>query len=239
MARKTILEQRIRKSFQVISESENILQTSENPKEKARARRTIKDQLGFMEGDLQEYISLCERMGLAMPKDIAMTAGGLLPQYQSFLSLNVNLPEGTVCLDSFDTCSSRLQDKTEELEQTRSSSVQLSLEELKDTPKRYLCGLFLVLLLSLIITLDGVGSFFDIPPCPRRLGLTILTFIGGMAILGFSFLPRYRSHYQNWDRRFTIGLLVVTTGVLCWLVYRVCMLSSQIPKPYDLYVVPK
>lgn len=82
MSRKTDLEQHIRESYNLTRDFEDILRLSDNPKEKARARRAIEEQQEFVKGYLEEYTSLCERVSLTMPEDIveiAITAGISLP----------------------------------------------------------------------------------------------------------------------------------------------------------------
>ena len=82
MGRKEDLEQHIRESYKLIREFEDILRLSDNPKEQARARRGIEEQWELIKGYLAGYVPLCERLGLAMPKDIAeisVTAGVSLP----------------------------------------------------------------------------------------------------------------------------------------------------------------
>jgi hypothetical protein len=74
MGRKQDLETKIRQSQALIQKYEDIVQTSSDPKEKARARREIDEQWGFIKGYLAEYVPLCERLSLAMPEDIAEIA---------------------------------------------------------------------------------------------------------------------------------------------------------------------
>lgn len=104
-----------------------------------------------------------------------------------------------------------------------------SLEQLWDELKCSLWGQIIALLVFLISLLEGLFGIFDVPPCPRRLILVILTVVGGGTILGFSFLPRCRTRYQAWDRRLTLGLLVISTGVLGWLTYQGCMPTNRCP----------
>jgi len=78
MSRKTDLEQYIRESYQLIREYEEIQRLSDDPKEQVRSRRAIEEQWVFIKGYLAEYVPLCERLSLTMPKDIAeiaVTAG--------------------------------------------------------------------------------------------------------------------------------------------------------------------
>jgi hypothetical protein len=82
MARKTDLERHIRESYELVREFEDILRTSDNPKEQARTRRAIKGQWDLIEGYLAEYIPLCENLNQVVPeevREIAVTAGVLSP----------------------------------------------------------------------------------------------------------------------------------------------------------------
>lgn len=74
MSRKTDLEHHIRAAYDLIQEFEEIIQLSGNPKEKARARRAIKEQQEFVEGYLEEYVSLCGKLARPIPEDIAEIA---------------------------------------------------------------------------------------------------------------------------------------------------------------------
>jgi hypothetical protein len=86
--------------------------------------------------------------------------------------------------------------------------------------------LWLAYLAWLVISALGfVASLVDVfglTPCPRYQIFTLLAFLGGVAILGFSFVSRYKSHYKNWDRWLTFVLLVVATGSLALLAYQSC-----------------
>ena len=81
MSRKADLEAHIRKSYKLICEFEDVLRTSDNPKEQARSRRGMEEQWKLIKDYLAEYVPLCERLGLAMPEDIAEIAviAGLFP----------------------------------------------------------------------------------------------------------------------------------------------------------------
>lgn len=70
MGRKSDLEGHIRGSYDLIRQYEEIEQTSDRPKEKARARRNIEEQLALVERYLDEYLSLCRRTGGPVPSDI-------------------------------------------------------------------------------------------------------------------------------------------------------------------------
>jgi hypothetical protein len=82
MTRKSDLEQHVRESHQLVREYEEILRLSEDPKERARARRAIDEQWALIQGYLAEYVPLCARLSPAIPGDvaeIAVTAGVSLP----------------------------------------------------------------------------------------------------------------------------------------------------------------
>jgi hypothetical protein len=70
-SRKTDLERHLRESYALIREYEAIIQTSSEPKEKARSRRAIEEQWALVEGYLAEYRRLA---GDAWPADIAQIA---------------------------------------------------------------------------------------------------------------------------------------------------------------------
>lgn len=70
MTRKEDLEGHIRDSYNLILKYEEILRTSDRPKEKARARRNIEEQWELVEEYLDEYLSLCQRMGSLIASDI-------------------------------------------------------------------------------------------------------------------------------------------------------------------------
>lgn len=75
MSRKEDLENHIRESYNLIREYEEILRTSDRPKEKARAQRAVDEQWDLIEEYLDEYLPLCQRMGSPMPSDIREIAG--------------------------------------------------------------------------------------------------------------------------------------------------------------------
>jgi hypothetical protein len=74
MSRKVDLEKSIFDSYGIIREYEDILRLSDNPKEKARARRAIEEQQEFVKGYLEEYASLCGKLARPMPENIAEVA---------------------------------------------------------------------------------------------------------------------------------------------------------------------
>lgn len=74
MSRKDDLEQLIRDDYQIVREFEGILQYSENPLEKKRARDKIAERWSLIRGYLSEYRPLCTRLGVAMAQDISEIA---------------------------------------------------------------------------------------------------------------------------------------------------------------------
>jgi len=74
MSRKDDLENTIRGSYKLVSEYEDIRRLSSDPKEQARARRTVEEQQDLVRGYLAEYIPLCRRLNLPIPQDIAEIA---------------------------------------------------------------------------------------------------------------------------------------------------------------------
>jgi hypothetical protein len=71
VSRKTDLEEHIRESYDLVREYEAIIQTSSDPKEKARSQRAIAEQWELIEGSLTEYRRL---VNVAFPDDIAEIA---------------------------------------------------------------------------------------------------------------------------------------------------------------------
>jgi hypothetical protein len=77
VSRKTDLEHHISESYDLIRQYEAIVQTSSDPKEKARSKRAIDEQWGLIEGYLAEYRRLA---GEAWPADIAEIAARFTPK---------------------------------------------------------------------------------------------------------------------------------------------------------------
>lgn len=61
MSYKSDLEEYIREAYQLIHEYEEILLLSSEPKEKARARKAIKDQWELIKGYVDEYVVICKQ----------------------------------------------------------------------------------------------------------------------------------------------------------------------------------
>jgi hypothetical protein len=74
MGRKEDLEGHIRGSYKLILEYEDVIRLSDNPKERARAQRSINEQWGFIDGYLSEYLPLCQRTDMPLPTDISEVA---------------------------------------------------------------------------------------------------------------------------------------------------------------------
>jgi len=70
VGRKDDLEHHIRESYDIIRQYEEMVQTSDRPEEKARARRNIEEQWGLVKGYLAEYQTLCQRLGRPLAEDI-------------------------------------------------------------------------------------------------------------------------------------------------------------------------
>jgi hypothetical protein len=71
MTRATDLEQHIRDSYKLISEYEEILSLSDEPAERARSKRAIGEQWGYIVEYLAEYSTLCQTVRADVPPDIA------------------------------------------------------------------------------------------------------------------------------------------------------------------------
>jgi len=74
MGRKQDLETKIRQSQALIQKYEDIIQTSSDPKETARARREIDEQWELIRGWWHEYLSLCQRLSMPVHDGIAQIA---------------------------------------------------------------------------------------------------------------------------------------------------------------------
>jgi len=85
MGRREDLEQHIQQSYQLIREYEDIRHLSSDPKEQARARRTIEEQWQFIKGHLDEYISLCKPLKVSIAADIIEIAIHF-PEYETLFS---------------------------------------------------------------------------------------------------------------------------------------------------------
>ncbi len=192
MSRKDDLEHSIRESNKLIREFEDILRLSDNPKEQARSRRSIEEQQKLIKGHLNEYVPLCKRLSLTMPGDIAVIASSSFPQPSPNLAVIESEPQ-----DSPRKRPLAPKQPAPQMERVQPEPASPSLEQLGNVPKRYLWGLFVVVLVFFIGLLEGLFGIFDVSPYPRRLALTILTALGGGTILGLSYLPRYRTRYQT------------------------------------------
>ncbi len=70
MSRKNDLEQLIRDDYQLVREFEGILQYSENPLEKKRAKDKTAERWQMIHDYLVEYQRICSRLGAALSPDI-------------------------------------------------------------------------------------------------------------------------------------------------------------------------
>ena len=74
MNRKNDLEQSIRECYSLISQYEAIRRDTDRPEEHKRAQRIIDEQWDLIRGYLDEYLPLCQRLGVTIPNDIAQIA---------------------------------------------------------------------------------------------------------------------------------------------------------------------
>lgn len=77
MGRKDDLEKDIRQSYDLIRQHEETLKLSDNPKEKARCRRAIKEQRGLIRDYLEEYLPRYNQSASDIPQDITEIMEGL------------------------------------------------------------------------------------------------------------------------------------------------------------------
>ena len=70
MGRRHDLGKHILESYDMIHQYEQIIHTSNRPEEVARAKRKIDEQWGHIEGYINEYVSLCQRLQLNIPNDL-------------------------------------------------------------------------------------------------------------------------------------------------------------------------
>ena len=85
MSRKMDLEQHIRESYGLVREYKSILQTASDPREKIRCRRAIEEQWRLIEGHLDEYVLLHQRLGEAIASDMVQIATHF-PKYATLCS---------------------------------------------------------------------------------------------------------------------------------------------------------
>lgn len=77
MGRKDDLERAISDSYDTIQRYEAIQRDSDRPEERKRAGRVIDDQQALIKRYLDEYLALCQRLGIAPAQDITEIAAGL------------------------------------------------------------------------------------------------------------------------------------------------------------------
>jgi hypothetical protein len=71
MSRKEDLERHIRESYALIREYEDIVRLSNDPREKARGRRTIGEQWQLIVGYAKEYLAICQHLETPIPSDVS------------------------------------------------------------------------------------------------------------------------------------------------------------------------
>jgi len=77
MGRKDDLERAISESYDTIHRYEAIQRDSGRPEERKRAGRVIADQQALIKRYLDEYLALCQQLGIAPAQDITEIAAGL------------------------------------------------------------------------------------------------------------------------------------------------------------------
>lgn len=224
MGRKEDLEKNIRGSYALILKYETIRRDTDRPEERQRAERIEDEQWVLMRNWLDEYIPLCQRLNVSICADIVEVA----MHFPEYANLTSAAPPSSLVEEA--TSTTTVAPPAASLPPDDSTPSQdNSLEKIKDHLRRYLWGQLLLWLLFLLSVLEGLVGIFEVPPCPRRLMLISLTVLGGGAILGLSLLPRYRDHYQAWDRWLAFSLLVIAVGGLGWLTYQACIPANQCP----------
>jgi hypothetical protein len=218
----TDLEQHIRDSYELIKQYEDIIKVSNNPKEQARSRRAINEQWQLIKDYLAEYTLLSNKLHLAIPEDIILintllSSSSKTSKYPVAQTQDAYSSQGVSNNQSIQNSNPQnpSQASTIDLQETRLSI----LEIIKSILEKYLWGQFILFLLFLLGLVEGFAVVFDIPPYPRLLVLTSITFIGWLFIWGVSFIPRCRNHYHTWDRWLTLVLLIVATSIFGWLTY--------------------
>ena len=91
-------------------------------------------------------------------------------------------------------------------------------------------------LLTVISNWSGVWD--QTSPCLRLWILTVLTALGGFAIVGFGSFSRSRIFYLPWDRIVTFILVVIATTVLSWFTYQECVFTPPVTPTPTATVTP-
>lgn len=100
------------------------------------------------------------------------------------------------------------------------------LRDLLDRIKRqWLLAYAIAWLLFALGTMALLNEAFGPSQCLQRLVYALLGLAGGLAILGFSLLPAYRSRYKTRDRLLTLLLTLAVAGLAGWLAYQSCWLA--------------
>jgi hypothetical protein len=92
-----------------------------------------------------------------------------------------------------------------------------------------------------VTSLGFVASLVQVLGLPQRLGMAVflvLAFLGGVGILGWSALPRYRRIYLTVDRWITFGMLLLTTVILGYLLFARWSGGLFLPTPPPPTAVP-
>jgi hypothetical protein len=98
MSYKTDLEHHIRESYKLISEYEEMLRLSSDPKEQGRARRNVEEQWKLVKGHLDEYVPLCKRLNVNISEDLLEIAAHFL-EYETSFPLPKSSPQKTLQAD--------------------------------------------------------------------------------------------------------------------------------------------
>jgi hypothetical protein len=106
-------------------------------------------------------------------------------------------------------------------------------DEVGIQPTRWLWLMYAIwLVVSALGFVASLVDVFGLAPCPRFGIFTVLAFLGGVAILGYSFLPSVKERYKNWDRWLTLVLLLVATGAIGSFAYQTCASDVAVtPRP--------
>ncbi len=79
-----------------------------------------------------------------------------------------------------------------------------------------------VFVLAVLGFVSDIGTVLNLTLCTQQWLFAVLAFVGGMVILGFSFLPHLKGYYQHWDRAVTAGLCIIVTVMLAILASSSC-----------------
>lgn len=86
--------------------------------------------------------------------------------------------------------------------------------------KRHLLVAYtIVWLVSALFIMGALNEAFEFSQYVQRMAYSLLALAGGLAILGISLLPAYRSQYKLIDRLLTLLVTLVAAGLAAWLAY--------------------